>query len=420
MFESFAKSKNIELSFDAEPVIYQAAIDVQKMEKVIDNLISNAIKYSHPDSSVQLMFTGNEKYWTLEVKDHGIGISRKAQRKLFREFYRSENAINSSNVGSGIGLLLAKNYVTLHGGSIKCISRENAGSSFKITIPFKKVETADLEKRTELLSSQPEMGNIAHLPECSTKKMRLLIVEDHEDLRNFMTHALCDEFDVLTADDGEIAWNIIRKKMPDIVISDIMMPNMDGFELCRLVKSTFETSHIPVVLLTAFTGKAEQLHGLGLGADNYLTKPFDMALVTQSIRSIIQNRRAVKNKAFKLFEKNKNEVIFTNELNDTFMKKAIEVVWANMENPEFGRDEFASAMNISISLLYKKIKSFTGQSPLDFIKMIRLNHSMELLQTQKHSVTEVSDLCGFSSISYFGKAFKKHFGKSPSEIMERG
>ena len=420
MFESFAKSKNIELSFNAEPASYTSAIDEQKIEKAIDNLISNAVKYSHPDSKVQLMFTGNEKHWTLEVKDYGIGISRKAQRKMFRKFYRSENAINSSNVGSGIGLLLAKNYVALHGGTIRCVSRENAGSSFKIIIPFKKVEIADLKKRIEFLSPQIDMENTDDLQENSSKKMHLLIVEDHEDLRNFMTNALGDEFDVLTANDGEIAWKIIRKRMPDMVISDIMMPNMNGFELCRLIKSTFETSHIPVVLLTALAGKAEQLHGLGLGADNYLTKPFDMALVTQSVRSIIQNRKAVKNKAFKLSEKNKDEIIFTNKLNDTFMKKAIEVVWANMENPEFDRDKFASAMNSSVSLLYKKIKALTGQSPLDFIKTMRLNHAMELLQTQNHTVTEVSDLCGFSSISYFGKTFKKHFGKLPSEIMEHG
>ncbi len=413
MFESVAKSRNISLLLTADPITYPSAIDVPKMEKMIDNLISNAIKYSYPDGQVQLRFTGNEKRWTLEVKDNGIGISRRAQRKLFREFYRGENAINSNNVGSGIGLLLAKNYVVLHGGTIHCASQENAGSSFTITIPFKKVETFDIQKGTEIPPLSETEGSTKDI---SQKKMRLLVVEDNEDLQKFMIRALCDEFDVSTAKDGAIAWEIIRSQMPDMVVSDVMMPNMDGFELCRLIKSTYETSHIPVVLLTALSDKTEQLHGLGLGADNYLTKPFDMALVTQRIRSIIQNRKAVREKALKLIGENNNETLFTNELNDKFMKKAVEVVWNNMANSEFDKEEFASALNVSSSLLYKKIKSLTDQSPIDFIKNIRLNHALELLQSGKYTVTEVSELCGFSGINYFSKAFKKHFGKLPSEI----
>ena len=411
MFESFGKSKNVVLFFTAEPSAYSTAIDELKMEKVIDNLISNAIKYSHNDSRVQLLFAGNEKYWTLEVTDYGIGISRKTKRQLFKEFYRGENAINSNNIGSGVGLLLSKKYVELHGGAIYCESRENAGSTFKIKIPFKKVETLD----TGILFL-PETGNTMQIKNISSRKMRLLVVEDNEDLQNFMICALCEEFEVSAAKDGVIAWEIIRDQMPDIVVSDVMMPNMDGFELCRLIKSTYETSHIPVVLLTALSGRAEQLHGLGLGADNYLTKPFDMTLVAQCVRSVIQNRKAVREKALKLIEENNNEILFTNELNDKFMKKAVGVVRTNIANSEFDKDDFASAMHVSSSLLYKKIKSLTDQSPIDFVKTIRLNYALELLQSRKYTITEVSELCGFSGINYFGKAFKKYFGKLPSEI----
>jgi signal transduction histidine kinase/DNA-binding response OmpR family regulator/ligand-binding sensor domain-containing protein len=410
MFESYARSKNVELFFTATPAAYSTAIDGSKMEKVIDNLISNAIKYSHPYNWVQISFAGDEKRWTLEVKDRGIGISRKAQKKLFREFYRSENAINSNNVGSGIGLLLAKNYVTLHDGTIYCSSRENEGSSFRITVPFKEIAV-----RNETLPSQTETQERT-LPKPTSSKMRLLVVEDNEDLRNFMFAALHDEFEVSTANDGKTAWETILKQIPDIVVSDVMMPRMDGFELCRLIKSTYETSHIPVVLLTALAGKAEQLHGLGLGADNYLTKPFDMALVTQRIRSIIQNRKAVREKAFKLIGENNEETLFNNELNDKFIKKAIEVVQVNMVNMEFSNKEFASAMHVSEPLLYKKIKSLTDRTPLELIKAIRLNHALDLLQTRKYTVTEVSEMCGFSGLNYFGKAFKKHFGKLPSEV----
>ena len=415
MFEVYAKNKNIELIFSSNPEVYQTAVDVTKMEQVIDNLLSNAIKYSYPGKAVHIVFEANATCWMLEVKDYGIGINSKVQGKLFSEFYRGENAMNSNSVGSGIGLLLVKNYVSLHDGTIHCSSKENEGSSFKINIPFKETAVSDVHQQIEV-THHTTSDDAELLNESAKKKMRLLIVEDNADLQNFMYSALCDEFNVSVAKDGRIAWETIIKQMPDIVVSDVMMPNMNGFELCRLIKSTYETSHIPVILLTALADKAEQLQGLGLGADAYLTKPFDMTLVTQSIRSIIQNRKIVRDKALKLIIKDSDEMLFSNELNDKFIKKTTEVVWANMTNSEFGKEEFAAAMNVSMSLLYKKIKSLTDKSPNEFIKTVRLNYALELLQEHSHSVTEISELCGFSSLDYFGKAFKKHFGKSPSEI----
>jgi YesN/AraC family two-component response regulator len=195
-----------------------------------------------------------------------------------------------------------------------------------------------------------------------------------------------------------------------------MMPNLDGFELCKIMKSTYETSHIPIILLTALSEKTNQLHGLGLGADDYLTKPFDMNLLVQRIKSIIHNREVVREKALKLIKKDISEPLFDNELNDKFVKRMLEVARANMNNTEFDKDQFASAMNVSSSLLYKKIKSLTDQSPTDFIKTVRLNHACELLQSRKYTVTEVSEHCGFAGVGYFSTVFKKHFGKSPSEV----
>ena len=415
MFEALAKNKNVELIFSAVQEMYLSAVDEAKMEQVIDNLISNAIKYSYPDTQVQILFEGNKTSWMLEVKDCGIGISPKVQGKLFREFYRGENAINSNIVGSGIGLLIVKNYVSLHGGTIHCTSHENEGSSFKINIPFKEITASEIELQTEI-TPLPTLSDGELANKSSRKKMSLLIVEDNADLQNFMFVALCDEFNVSVANDGNIAWEMIKKQMPDIVVSDVMMPNMDGFELCRLIKSTYETSHIPVVLLTALAGKAEQLQGLGLGADSYLTKPFDMILVTQRIRSIIQNRIVVRDKALKLIREGSEETLYSNELNEKFIKKAAELVRANLSNSEFGKEEFASEMNVSSSLLYKKIKSLTDKSPNDFVMTIRLNRALELLHEHKLSITEISELCGYSSLDYFGKTFKKHFGKSPTEI----
>ena len=417
MFESFAMSKNIGLIYSYTPDVYKTGIDESMIDKVIDNLISNAIKYSHPDSQVQIQFTGTLQKWTMEVKDRGIGISPKAQKKLFREFYRSDNAVHSNAVGSGIGLLLAKNYISLHNGSITCVSQENVGSTFTISVPFREIPEKDVPVQPEKKkpSLPPEEFN---LPEnMKRKEMRILIVEDNENLRNFMLSALRETFEVSVAEDGVQAWNVIQQQMPDLVISDVMMPNRDGFELCSLIKSTYETSHIPVVLLTSLTEKAQQLKGLGLGADDYLTKPFDMTLLIRRVMTIIQNRKTVREKALKLIDEDNAAPILSNELNDIFVKKAVEVIHTNLANSDFGKEDFAAAMNVSSSLLYKKIKSLTDQSPVDFIKSIRLNRALELLQTHKYTITEVSELCGFSSVGYFSTAFKKHFGKQPSDIL---
>lgn len=426
MLDSFAKSKKIELLFTADRPGYLTAVDEQKMEKIIDNLISNAIKYSHQESQVLIDLKCDEKKWVLQVKDHGIGISRKAQRMLFNEFYRADNAINSKVVGSGIGLLLVKNYVTRHGGRISCESQENVGSTFQVVIPFKAVpEKIKLPPLT--VENAASFSSLPDVPQqiffdggaLNSKEMKILVVEDNDDLLDFMRITLSREFKVFTAVDGIKAWEFISKQMPDLVVSDIMMPQMNGFELCQLMKSTYETSHIPIILLTALSEKTEQLQGLGLGADDYLTKPFDLNLLVQRIKTIIRNREVVREKALKLLKEDiDGQPVLDNEHNDRFVKKMLEVAKANLSNSAFNKDEFASAMNVSSSLLYKKIKSLTDQSPTDFIKNIRMNHAFDLLQKRKHTVTEVSELCGFASVGYFSTVFRKHFGKSPTEILD--
>ena len=425
MLASYSRSKNIELMFDSDRESYLTAVDESKMEKIIDNLISNAIKYSHINSQIQIALRCDDKKWVLQVKDTGIGITKKAQRQLFKEFFRGDNAINSKVVGSGIGLLLVKNYVVMHGGNISCSSQENVGSTFQVVIPFKSMskDSVPLSIPYDISLTSNPIPDVSQLTEFdaeiqTSKEMKVLIVEDNDDLLTFMKTALSDYFKVITAVDGVIAWDFISKHIPDLVVSDIMMPNMDGYELCHILKSTYETSHIPIILLTALSEKAEQLRGLGLGADDYLTKPFDMNLLAQKIKTVTRNREVVREKALKMIKKSTNEPILENVHNDKFVKKMLEVVMANITNSEFNKEEFASAMNVSSSLLYKKIKSLTDQSPTDFIKAVRLNRALELLQTRKYSVTEVSELCGFASVGYFSTVFRKHFRKSPTEITE--
>lgn len=426
MFEAAIQKKNLKINFSSSTDSYQTAMDELKIEKVVDNLISNAVKYSPVGAYIDISLSCFPNEWILEVKDYGIGISVKEQKKLFREFYRGDNSINSKVVGSGIGLMLVKNYVEMHNGEVSLESRENVGASFRIVIPHKIVKEVALAVNDNVRNisglSEVVIDDIAFDNDVSEvipdKKMNILVVEDNNDLQSFLKISFSSDYNVLIANDGSKAWEIIQKQMPDLVVSDIMMPNMDGFELCRLIKSTFETAHIPVVLLTAISDRTNQLEGLKLGADDYITKPFDMLMLKQRIVSIIRNRNAVKEKVLQLFSKPETDVpILVNEHNDHFVKKALEIVQMNIANCDFGKDEFASAINVSPSLLYKKIKSLTGLSPVDFIKVTRLDYSIELLKSHKHTVTEVSELCGFSSVGYFSTVFKKHFGKSPTEIV---
>ena len=195
-----------------------------------------------------------------------------------------------------------------------------------------------------------------------------------------------DRYNILEAGNGNEAWELLQKESPELIISDVMMPDMDGFELCKLIKSTFETSHIPVILLTSLCDKSDQLEGLGLGAEDYITKPFDISLLEQRIKSLMRNREIVREKALKLIKSDNDEqqVILNNELNDHFVKKAVEVIHNNMQNLDFDKESFAMEMHVSGSLLYKKIKALTGQSPIDFIKSIRLNRALELLLSLIH------------------------------------
>lgn len=422
MFESFAAGKGVHIHFDSQNDRYVTAVDEPKIIKVIDNLISNAVKYSNDDNHVTVNFSGEKNRWTLTVKDNGIGISKKDQRKLFREFYRGENAINSKFVGSGIGLLMVKNYVSLHDGTVSLKSKENAGSTFQIVIPYKSLNEKDLPPIPDLPDHLYGEGSVDRDPgkgveNSNLKKMTVLIVEDNEELRSLMAEKIGGEFTPSVAGDGEIAWQMILAHAPDMIVSDVVMPNKNGFELCQLVKSTWETSHIPIILLSALTDKAQQLQGLGLGAEDYLTKPFDMSLLLQKIRTIIRNREVTREKALKMINIETSEPLLINDINDKFIKKLMEVAWANIANSGFDKDEYASEMNVSSSLLYKKTKSLTGQSPTDLMKTIRLRHALELLQSRKYTVTEISEMCGFGSVSYFCTSFRNFFGKSPTDLL---
>lgn len=417
MFETIASNSRLKLTFEHNRNQYCTAIDSIMMSKAIDNLLSNAIKYSVNGGEILVKLDCGNVIWKLSVTDHGIGINDKAQRHLFNEFFRSENAINTKVIGSGIGLMLVKNYVAMHDGHVSCTSKENVGSTFSFEIPYKNVAT--IQATDEKAETTAQKAESAPLPqgEASQTAAKLLIVEDNDSLLDFMRQVLSADFDTSTAANGAIAWDMVQKTQPDIVISDIMMPEMDGYELCRLMKSTYDTAHIPLILLTALSERTEQLQGLGLGADDYLTKPFDMDLLRQKILSIVRNRKAIRDKILENIATDSATATVTgNKQNDEFVQRLRNVVIENMSNCDFDKDQFASAMNVSSSLLYKKIKALTDQSPTDFIKTVRLEHAMQLLKSKEHTITEISEMCGFASAGYFSTVFKKQYGMSPNSI----
>ncbi|MCW3789569.1 hybrid sensor histidine kinase/response regulator transcription factor [Plebeiibacterium sediminum] len=425
MFAASAKRKKLELVFESKVNVCYTMIDEIVIEKIIDNLLSNAIKYSFEGTKIKIKLSSNDNKWKLIVKDQGIGIEKKAQKHLFKEYYRGNNAINAKIVGSGIGLLLVKNYINLHGGKITCDSQLNKGTTFTIVIPLNTKQGKD---DNTYVSSSNDVNSVTEsdvevdYQEVFEKsdqatEMKVVIVEDNDYLRDFLATSLCDRYQVFLAENGRIGWEMICKHTPDMVVSDIMMPEMDGYELCSKIKSNYETSHIPVILLTALGAKEQQLQGLGLGADDYLVKPFDVNILRQRIDSIIQNREIIRERALKIIKlADNNETLLNNELNDSFLKKMVETVRDNLGNSEFSKHDFASAMNVSNSLLYKKVKALTNQSPSDFIRSIRLEHALELVQTKQYSVTEISEMCGFASVGYFSTVFRKHYGKTPSQI----
>ena len=418
------------------------------MEKVVDNLLSNAIKYSLSGGKVEVRLNCMEKEWILCVKDYGLGISENAQKKLFREFYRGDNAVNSRMVGSGIGLLLTKNYVSMHQGQISIESKEHVGSLFKIVVPYKIVDQSDCiiadETPTEAQETLATPTIVVEDPNAETqdqqkKKWHLMLVEDNSDLQGFMKHAFQKQYIISTASNGKEAWEMIEKEAPDLVISDIMMPVMDGFEFCRLMKSTFTTSHIPIILLTSLSEKTHELEGLGLGADDYITKPFSATYLKARVKNLLAQRQKLQalyrqdlmsaGMAIPVSDEQTEKRLTDNPETDKspvmspndrkFMDRLVEFMEKNMDNGELIVDDFVHELAVSRSVFFKKLKTLTGLAPIEFIKEMRINRAVQLIETGEYSMTQISYIVGINDPRYFSKCFKQKMGMTPTEYRDK-
>lgn len=419
-FKVEANKKSIELSSSVEiPSPYYVWFDREKMDRILNNLLSNAIKYTPEQGKIKITVGEENDKWHIMIKDNGIGIPASEQKFLFKRFFRAKNAINSKETGSGIGLLLTRKLVKLHRGDITFESREEAGTEFKVSF----FQGDNYFKKSPLLEEYigthaPKVQLIENVPDKEeqedTGKIKILLAEDNDEMRQYLAKSLGDIYHITEVTDGTEVIEKVPELNPDLIISDIMMNRLHGDEMCRQLKSSIETSHIPVILLTALADKENIIKGLDEGADDYITKPFDVSVLKARIRTILRNRQKIREGVLSTDIPNE-EVEYIHPLDKEFIDKIVDLIGEHMDNSEYSINDLCSEMGMSRSSLYNKLKALTGQGPNDFIRIIRLNKAAELLESGCYNVIETCTLTGFSDSKYFSTAFKKQFGVSPSK-----
>ena len=429
-FQTYATIKHITFRYESNFSYMNVWFDKEKMDSILENVISNALKYTPQNGDILISVYDMKSSWRLEVKDNGIGIPAKEQRKLFKMHFRGTNAINSKITGSGIGLMLVRKLVSLHNGKIYIESTECQGSTVRIILPkekeqFKNFTLSVKDKKTFYEPDVPTVplklaGELR--TEDNDKLHRILIVEDNDELRNYLFQSFSPIYNVQVCNNGKEALTIVKQFWPELILSDIMMPEMRGDELCIAIKNDIETSHIPVVLLTALGDEKNILEGLHIGADEYIVKPFSINILKASIANLLANR-ALLRKRYANLEINTEEEPSTtttcsNSLDWKFMSNVKRHIEENMDNPDFTVDVLCSLLNMSRTSFYSKLKALTGQAPADFVRNIRLKHAAELLKEGKYSVTEVAERTGFCDGKYFREVFKKYFNVSPSQYAK--
>lgn len=442
LYDRTALRRNISYSFRSELEDREVLCDPNYIELITNNLISNAFKYTNEGQSITVTLKEENDRLMLQVKDTGQGIPLHKQSRIFERFYK----VDSEHIGTGIGLSLVHRLVELHHGEVKLESAEGTGSTFTIYLPYRKeaykaeefATEADTENEqpirsansVEMFMTDAETGETETAAEETAAKgaaeepgkpnrESILIVEDNADIRQYLSRELGKSYRTLEAENGEEALNILKEQEIDLILTDVMMPVMDGLKLCKHIKQNLYTCHIPVIMLSAKTDLKEQIEGLQMGADDYIPKPFSMALVTTKIRNLFRTRhRAIEHYSNSL--EIEPEKVALNPLDEELLKKAVEVVEKHLDDVGFSTDEFAREMFMSRSNLHLKMKALTGESTNEFIRKIRFNKACKLLKEGRYTVSEVSTMVGFNTASYFATSFKKYFGCLPSEYGKKG
>lgn len=431
-FSSTAEQRNIKVEFQDNSKKDLLFFDHDALVKIINNLMSNAIKYTADGGRVMVELSDTvksdlraEDELKIEVRDSGIGISSEHMDKIFDRFYQAESGYTRKYEGTGVGLALARELVLLHSGSIEVENNDDVGTTFIVRLPkgsghFNSDEIVPYTVSTTETHASAEVSvrsdKTMHTEFACTLKPLVLIVDDNADIRAFIRTPLERDYRCHEALDGKEGLAFAQSELPDLIISDIMMPEMDGVELCAHIKKDERTNHIPVILLTAKADIESKLEGLGIGADDYLTKPFESEELQIRIKNLIEQRRMLREH----FQRDLKIIPDDHSLSssdDEFIQKAIEVVSANIESTDFGVEQFSKQIFLSRQHLTRKLQSLTGLSALEFIRSIRLKRAAILLKQKQASVTEIAYQVGFSQPSNFATAFKNEFGVNPSDFQ---
>lgn len=422
MFDDAAESKQIDFKFESQLPAYLMYLDQQKMDKVVFNLLSNAFKYTHAKGtiSVSLSFTD---VMTIRVADTGVGIPQEKREQLFSRFMQSSYTGESF----GIGLHLTHELVRTHHGEITYQENEGGGSVFVVTIPLQKdcYEASDfLVKDSPILKAdltkerdgqeEKTTDAVPSAPSAPLNRRTILLIEDDNDVREFLLSELESCFDLKVASDGKAGIAMAKELDVDLIVSDVMMPGMNGFELTKRLKNSFETSHIPIILLTALSTDENVLEGTESGADAYITKPFSPQLLMARILQLLNQREILRQKFGKVPQEIRSAML-RNEQDSLFVKRLDSIVYSRLGEQDLSVDKVAGLLHLGRTIFYKKVRGTTGYTPNEYIRVIRLRKAAELLKESEKNVSEVAYAVGFDNPYYFSKCFKEQFGMPPSQ-----
>lgn len=411
-YEEFVRLHEMTLDTSAVTTGIVANLDEEAFKKIVGNLISNATKFANRQIIVSLVVQPDTKNMELRVTDDGPGIKQEDQQRIFESFYQVDD--HGKRPGSGLGLPLALNLAKMHGGDISVESAYGHGSTFILTLPT----TLSAEEAVETTTSQPDEEPTETVT--TTETIQVLFVEDNDELRQFVSENLGEGFRVYCADNGVEALRQLEEHNVDIIVSDIMMPEMDGLELCRVLKQGDTYAHIPLILLSAKSDMETKVGGLEVGAAAYLEKPFTMQQLRAQISSIIEDRNQLREQFIKSpldFYRKPHSDDTQEKQNAEFVNRLNQLILENLTNSDFTIDGLARMFLMSRSNFHKRLKGVTGETPNDYIRIVRLNKSAELLATGKYQIVEVCYMVGFNTPSYFSKCFQEHFGKLPKEYI---
>ncbi len=432
-FSSLANQKmvNYKILFPRQPIILY--FDKEKIEKVMVNLISNALKFTSDFGNIKISLEETEDEVCICVSDSGVGIPREELPFVFNRYYRVKSKMNAKHKGTGIGLSLTKELVEIHGGRIEVISEERKGSTFNVflkkgkehfrqeNIVDESSQNFDYDKRSEYqltddVQKQTVADALDSFEDQLEKLPQILVIEDNEDIRRYIREILEGEYKIIETGDGIEGLEIAMENIPDMIVSDVMLPGINGFEICKKVKSDLRTSHIPVIILTAKASQESEVEGFEVGADYYITKPFEPKLLSLRVRNAFKITNQIREK---LLNKETLQIEPTNvklaSKDEEFIHKAVKVVEENMSNSDFYVDDLGKELGMSRMQLYRKLKALVGQSANEFIRSIRLKRAAQLIKQDQLTISEITYQVGFNDLQYFRDCFKKQFGINPSE-----